>query len=513
MSKLVIITLIILFATGAFLRFYKIAEVPPPLLQDEAITGYDAYAIGQTGRDHHGDYLPIAFKSFNAAASPFITYFLVPVVSFFGLSVSTIRLPIAFMSSVCILLMFWVSYQLNGKIKEGLIAAFLFTLSSFAITTSRWAIPTHTVVPVLLCGLALFLTAKNSHKHKTLLYSLAFFFFGIAPYTYAALKIFMLLFIPFTLYFMRKERLIYPLFVFLIVSLPAYLDTLFNPGLHLNRFTMVSIFTSSEFWPFQFLTNYASYFLPLTLFLGGEVNPTRAVPGFGYELLVYLPFFYSGFYYLIKKRSVFLLGYLLLSPIGPSLTVPAGDFQRSIHVLPALILTASLGFFIFGRFAIKILHLFLQTKDVAVGRLTYVFLTVLVILNSVYFLIHYFGKEYEGVAKYYFQYGMGDVVNYLKNREDKFSEIVMTNIINMPYSYILFYKKVDPKALVYSDFNHPIEGNKLLEVKKLGKYRFSEITKEETKGATLLLEVENSPFSSYQILQKGKTAYVMFVRK
>ena len=512
MPKLVVITLITLFTIGAFLRFYKIAEVPPPLLQDETIAGYDAYALSQTGRDHHGEHFPLSFRSFNAAASPFLTYLLIPVVSFFGLSVYAIRLPVAFISSVSILLMFWASYQLNRKVKEGIVAAFLLTFSSFAITTSRWAIPTYTVVPVLLAGLSLFLTAKNSRTHKTLLYSLAFFFFGIAPYTYAALKIFMLLFIPFTLWLMRKERFIYPLIVFLIVSLPAYLDTLFNPALHLNRFAMVSIFSFSSFWPFQFLANYLSYFLPFTLFLPGEVNPTRAVPGFGYELLVYLLFFYSGLYFLIKKRSMFLLGYLLLSPIGPSLTMPASDFQRSIHVLPALILTSSLGFFVVARFAIKVLYLFLKTKDVVVGRLTYVFLVVLVILNSVYFLIHYFGKEYEGVARYYFQYGLGVVVNYLANREDKFSEIVMTNIINMPYSYVLFFKKVDPKTLVYADFDN-VGKNKLLEVKKLGKYRFREISENEIKGANLLLEVENSPFSSYQILQKGKTAYVVFVRK
>lgn len=512
MSKLAIFVLIILFAAGAFLRFYKIVEVPPPLLQDEAITGYDAYAIAQTGHDHHGEYLPLSFRSFNAAASPFITYLLVPVVSIFGLSTYTIRLPIAFMSSVSMLSMFWAGYQLNRKVKEGLVAAFLLTFSSFAITTSRWAIPTYTVVPILLLGLSLFLTAKNSHTHKTFLYSLAFFFFGITLYTYAALKIFMLLFIPFILWFMRKERLIYPLLVFSIVSFPAYLNTLFDPVLHLNRFTMVSIFSFGSFWPFQFLANYLSYFLPFTLFLEGEVNPTRAVPGFGYELLVYLPFFYSGLYFLIKKRSMFLLGYLLLSPIGPSLTMPSGDFQRSIHVLPVLILISSLGFFVFARFTIKVLYYFLKTKNVAVGRLTYVFLAVLVILNSFYFLTFYFGKEYEGIAKYYFQYGMEDVVNYLANREDKFSKIVMTNIINMPYSYVLFFKKVDPRTLVYSDFDS-VGKNKLLEVKKLGKYRFREVTKDEIKGANLLLEVENSPFASYQILQKDKTAYVVFVRK
>ena len=494
------------------MRFYKIAEVPPPLLQDETITGYDAYSLSQTGRDHHGQYWPLSFRSFNAAVGPFLPYLLVPFVSLFGLSVYTIRLPIAFISSLSILLMFWTGYQLNRKLKEGIAAAFLFVFSSFAITTSRWTINTYTVVPVLLTGLSFFLTAKNSTSRKTLLYSLAFLFFGISVYTYAALKIFMLLFIPFTLWFMRKERFIYPLLVFLIVSLPAYLDTLFNPALHLNRFTMVSIFSFSSFWPFQFLTNYLSYFLPFTLFLPGEVNPTRAVPGFGYELLAYLLFFYSGLYFLIKKRSVFLLGYLLLSPIGPSLTMPASDFQRSIHVLPALILTSSLGFFVFARFAIKVLHYLLKTKDIAVGRLTYAFLVVLVILNSFYFLTFYFGKEYEGIARYYFQYGMGDVVNYLANREDKFSEIVMTNIINMPYSYVLFFKKVDPKTLVYADFDS-IGKNKLLEVKKLGKYRFREISENEIKGAILLKEVENSPFSNYQIWQKDKIAYVVFVRK
>ena len=50
---------------GVGLRVVGLDRVPPGLYADEARNGYDAYSILLTGRDHHGNFLPLVFQGFN----------------------------------------------------------------------------------------------------------------------------------------------------------------------------------------------------------------------------------------------------------------------------------------------------------------------------------------------------------------------------------------------------------------------------------------------------------------
>src|SRR6202046_3437384 len=47
---------------GAGLRVARLSSVPLGLAQDEAVDGYDAYSILKTGRDHHGNFMPIVMQ-------------------------------------------------------------------------------------------------------------------------------------------------------------------------------------------------------------------------------------------------------------------------------------------------------------------------------------------------------------------------------------------------------------------------------------------------------------------
>ncbi len=60
---------------AAALRCANLGGVPPSLNQDEAVSGYDAYSLLLTGRDHQGHPPSLAgLESFGDWASPILTF-------------------------------------------------------------------------------------------------------------------------------------------------------------------------------------------------------------------------------------------------------------------------------------------------------------------------------------------------------------------------------------------------------------------------------------------------------
>ena len=65
--------LILILALAAFLRFYKIGQVPPSLNWDEVAIGYNAYSILKTSKDEWGVTFPLlGFESFGEYKLPLL---------------------------------------------------------------------------------------------------------------------------------------------------------------------------------------------------------------------------------------------------------------------------------------------------------------------------------------------------------------------------------------------------------------------------------------------------------
>ena len=62
------VSLIVLLAF--VLRVYKVDSVPVSLYWDEAASTYNAYSIGQTGKDEFGTPFPLLFRSFEDYKAP-----------------------------------------------------------------------------------------------------------------------------------------------------------------------------------------------------------------------------------------------------------------------------------------------------------------------------------------------------------------------------------------------------------------------------------------------------------
>src|SRR5208282_6508390 len=85
---------------GIGLRVTWLDQVPPGFNQDEACNGYDAYSILRTGRDQHGNFLPLVVQAFNDYRMPLFDYSLVPLIAAFGLTPAVVRLGAAVWGSV-----------------------------------------------------------------------------------------------------------------------------------------------------------------------------------------------------------------------------------------------------------------------------------------------------------------------------------------------------------------------------------------------------------------------------
>ena len=106
MTKRIKVILAAILIFSLVIRVFRLTSVPPALNQDEAVNGYDAYALGLTLKDHHGNFLPVMLQSFDDWASPLITYITIPLVKNLGLSVFSVRITASLLGVGSIFLLY-----------------------------------------------------------------------------------------------------------------------------------------------------------------------------------------------------------------------------------------------------------------------------------------------------------------------------------------------------------------------------------------------------------------------
>lgn len=497
-------------------------------MQDEASAGYDAYSILLTGKDHHGHFLPVTFQAFNDWIAHSFVYQTIPFIKIFGLSVFSIRFSVAFLSIITIIIIYLLAREISGNKKFALLSSYLFSLSLFSITSSRWAIPPNTVPFYVSLGLFLLLFGLN-RKNNLLVFLLGGIVFGLTLYTYPSVEVMVPVFLLMILIYIfikyqKTGRRFLQNYFFLcltvfIFSLPLIANHLQNPQTITNRFKMISLENQTANPIISYIYNYLSYFTPSTLFLPGEINPNRTVPGFGYENPILGIFYYLGLFYLFLKTPVLRLvfpkldhlkiflirSFVVLFPLIPSLTLPPGDFQRASHFMPVMIIISGLGIFIF----INIINKYFKT----LRYLIFGCMAVFYFAGEILFLQAYFGEKYATLTKWYFQNGMDKVVEYTQKAEKKYDAIIVDNTINQPYIYFLFYGKIDPRSLTennYENLNNIDPKTNWLKVEKFRNFEFRQINDEDIRGTEKITSIYNSPFSNYGIYTKNNDLLIKF---
>ncbi len=218
-----------LLCLGAALRILGLGFFPPGLNQDEASTGYDAWALLVSGMDRCGDSWPVLFTSWGSGQNALYAYLLLPFQALFGRSVYVLRLPAALLGT-CSLFLFWRLGRRYGGPAMGLCALGLLAVNPWHLLISRWALESNLLPFCLLLGVYCLDRALRDRAWCILPAAAVL---GLGLYAYGTAFLFLPLFlIPCCLLLLRRRFPLRPflcaLGLFILIALPIGLCNLRN---------------------------------------------------------------------------------------------------------------------------------------------------------------------------------------------------------------------------------------------------------------------------------------------
>ncbi|MDO8621153.1 MAG: glycosyltransferase family 39 protein [Candidatus Levybacteria bacterium] len=496
--KLLIISLIVLL--GFFLRFYNLGQVPAALHRDEAFLGYNSYSLLKTSRDMNGNFLPLHLASFIYSPAGY-SYLSIPFIMIFDLNSFSVRFASAFFGSLTILITFFLArelfYKFRSKIWLSLLSSFFLAISPWHINLSRTA--TENTVVVFSISLATLLYLIWIRKNSLYLLFLSFILFSLTLFIYQAPRAFLPFFIPLLIISflapkLAKKRMFLIVVLFLSTIIIPLLLIFSSKNLSL-RIRTVSILAGSETqltldeqiredgvektsnfitrifhnkligYSNEVLSNYSKHFSYSFLFTDQGLPDRYRVPLFGLLYLFELPFLILGVWYLLsidKKNLFFLIGWILLAPIGSSLTfddVP--NLQRTLIIFPALSIVSALG----------LLYILSKVnKDKLFGKIILGILPVIFIFS----ILSYLHQYYIHVNKYrpwYRNDGYEKLAKNVNSFKSSYEKVIVTNRESAPTIFFLFYNKYNPKAFQEETKNTTMQDFDRI---NFGKFEFSQ---------------------------------------
>lgn len=363
------ILFILVFLIAAFLRLFDLDKNPNGFFVDEAVTGYNAWSILETGKDEYGKSFPLAFRFFGTYTPALYTYLTAATFLFVDPSVYSTRLVSALSGIlfVCLVYFFVRSLKISENRWLPIFAALLAAISPWDIFYSRTGYETH--LAFFLYALAIFCCWLSLSRKIFLIPG--FFFFALSINTYQAEKLLAPLTILGFLIIFREnfsikknfKLLILSLLIFLVVSLPQIL-IVFTPAFR-ARATSEGVFYSKQIkdrsdeisylpktlsypltFVYEFSSQYFSYFSPNNLFLRGDPILQQSIPETSNFYPIWIILFILGLYEIKKTEKTavkFIILLLLLAPIPAALTSTPFSSQRSLPLLLPLIFILTLG--------------------------------------------------------------------------------------------------------------------------------------------------------------------------
>lgn len=455
-----LIIFIILFA--AVLRLWNTSSNPPHLTPDEAALGYNAYSIIQTGRDEHGQLLPIIFKSFGDYKPGLYIYLTIPFIWVFGLTEFAVRLPSAFAGIAAVYLLFLITKKLFKDKNLAVISAALLAVNPWSVHFSRAAWEVNLALCLTLAAVYFFLLALD--RQKFLYLSAVFFGSTLLAYQGAKLSSLLVLLILLTLYYQKifkfnRKILAGSLGAGVLMVLPILLSFLTGKT---GRLTVFSVFSYPR--PEDYLTaflsqaevsknsllyhlfyseplnfargilgRYFNHFSTRFLFFVGDWQNVRHTPPYhGTMLLADLPFLILGFFAIfrskIKKAHWFFVLWLLIAPLPSALSRDQVHAVRALNMFVPLVVVTAFGI----NYVLK------NFRKVAA-----IVVSVLYLPALIYFLDAEFIHLPQAQSKSW-EYGYKQIVEEISPIQNNYEEIVVQQSYAQPYIYFLFFQAYPP---------------------------------------------------------------------
>jgi len=489
-----------ILAVAALARLPGLGGWPPPLNQDEASRGYDAWCLLESGQDRWGESWPLFQRSFGPGdyTAALSTWLMLPSVALVGPTPAAMRLPTALGGVLTVaLLRIWVRRLWGDRV--ALAAALLLALSPWHISLTRTA---HEAAwtPFFLCagllgwtlaGLPPFGNAvADSHSRngirRLMAAGLGGASLGLCAWVYPAprllipvmLAALVLLFAGRWWRALREaaeRRVIIGGLVGLVVgAAPLWLTLATQPEKLAARANSVLIWTAPIGvmdrlgWMFR---NYAAEFSPITLFVRVSelgLGLTDYLNDYGRLLHVEAPLLLCGLCMLLLRarcgatdRGLLLL--LLLHPLPAAL---CGDWNPNpLRSFAGVILWPVVGglgaaavwdgLSTRGGWRARVVPLLVAALAVDVGWCAYAFAVRMPVRTADFF-----------------QENLAVAARRAAALEQDFDAVILTDISNQPYLYTLLFRPMPPtewrdarKVIVpwYSNFEHLL---------RLGKYLY-----------------------------------------
>ncbi len=499
-----------ILVVAACVRLYNLAHVPPSPSLDEVTTGYNAYSILKTGADEYGTKFPLLLRAYDDFRPALYVYAVIPFVWALGLTVLAVRLPSVLLSLIVV----YVTYLLGRLIgKKYMSFDYLGEISALCIAISPWHIYISRLGHEANMGLALtvvavyfFLSGIIAKRTRSIIGS--GIVFGLTVYGYQSEKIVTPLLLAAGALFFWKElwkqkgAAILAAILCVLIAVPAAAATLSPQGM--VRFQGTSAFsrdaprmmeaerhyalaktagnrigeivhgklvTSAEI----FAGNYISHFSPGWLFAGASREAFKA-PGIGLLYVWEGVFLLLGLYALLRSKlprnvKLFLLAWVLVSPVPASVTTQAPHAMRSYTMIPGLQLIEALGVWYVVR------HL--RTNYMRIGMA--VVISTCIIYGAVGFWNGYFVR-FPAEQSDAFQYAMKGAVTYALQHNHDYARIEFAHQGNLYQSYMffLYYSTFDPSAY------HALGGTRsggYQEAHYIGKYSFGYLPQTQAEYA------------------------------
>jgi hypothetical protein len=438
-----VLVLVAAIVAGVGLRVVRLDQSPPGLNQDEACNGYDAYCILKTGRDQHGNFLPLTMQGFNDYRMPLFDYSLVPFVAAFGLKPASVRLCAAMWGAVDVLMIATLAGLLLGW-PGAAIAALLIAFSPWHFHFSRFAIAAITASATVDLAMASFFLWLTRRRNGWLV--LSGWLFGLSLYSYPITKLFVPLMIGWLalLYWrdlMRSARTAAAaMSLVVLLALPQGVMLLRRTADMQARFASISVFNSGG--PMRerfslFGSNLASYFGLSYLFLNGDLNPVYHPPGFGQLLPEQAPLIALGLLALLggrrRKLALLLLGWIVLASLPAALLLASPNAVHGILAAAPWILLSALGFVALLEFDFPYPSFKVAAAVVIVAA---------TIVHGSQFVRAYF-RDYTAQERLDFGYGLDQVVRETEKYGDDRERVFLTPL-NQAYIYVLFFRQYPP---------------------------------------------------------------------
>ncbi|MBE7021883.1 MAG: hypothetical protein E7414_01525 [Ruminococcaceae bacterium] len=449
---------------GVLIRFLFIWKFPAGLNQDEASIGYDAFADLTFGMDRNGDHNPVYSVAWGSGHSSLYLFLIKPFIALFGLNTFSVRIVNAIFGSLALFAFYGTAKKLRGPLFS-LVALFMLVINPWHIMMSRWGLECNLFPNVFLIGLYFLLKGEE----KRIFYPLSLFIFGLSLYAYGTSYMFVPVFLGIAaicLYRQRKielKMLLVSAAVFIVTAIPIFLFMCINifqlkpmdwgflsfPRLAEGRYhTTVTVLGGDLVR--QMLRNLGT-FLKI-LITGNDGLIWNSIPGFGVLYMFSLPFVFLGLYSLCtdkKNKGRFLL-ITMLPAIFVLVLLSEVNINRANIVFPLIIYLAAEGIYM------------------TVGRGKGVFFSVITVYLASFciFTTVYFTSYQKKIGSAFFE-GFGEALTYAAEQTD--DTIYMTEYVNAPYIFALFYEKEDPQHFI-DTVDYAYKNTSVRPVNSFGRY-------------------------------------------